>query len=101
MKELEYNKEEQDVIIVLLIEDLRKNIDELVSNIETISSRKKYQTWLLTPALNAIQKLQKGGVIKLNPKEQASILRSINTYESVNASVEYLKILKTISTKTK
>lgn len=101
MKKLEYNKDEQATIIELLIEDLRNNIDELVSNVETIPSRKKYQTWFLTPALNTILKLQKGGAIKLNPKEQASILRSISTHENVNDSLEYLNNLKTIKSKTK
>jgi hypothetical protein len=101
MKKLEYNKDEQATIIELLIEDLKNNIDYLISNVETIPNRKKYQTWFLTPALNTIQKLQIGGAINLNPKEQAAIIRSIKTHENIYDSLEYLNNLKTIKSKTK
>jgi hypothetical protein len=101
MKKIEYNKQEQEIIIELCIKDLRNNIDELVSNIDTIPSRKKFQTWFLTPALDVLYKLQKGGAISLKSKEQSAILRSINTHENINDSLEYLNNLKTIKSKTK
>lgn len=100
MKKLEYNNLEQQIIIQLLIEDLRNNIDYLVSEVETIPSRKKFQTWFLTPALDVMYKLQKGGSISLKSKEQAAILRSIKIIENENITVEYFNLLSTILAKT-
>lgn len=101
MKKLNFSIEEQQIIIELLIEDLRTNINYLVSHIDPIAHKKKSQNWVLLPTLDVLQKIQKGLQLKLNTKEQAAISRSIKTRKNENDNVEYLQILKSILSKTK
>lgn len=101
MKKIEYYKEEEELIIELLFDDLRNNIEELVTNIESTTSKKKFQSILITPTLDAISKLQKGGAIRFKKFELAAVLRSIRATDIIFCSEQYRELAKEIFTKTK